>query len=411
MVPALIILSIVALVCFVIIYKQRNRIQAYERKERAIEKDRSQIRHERFLLEAQKDTFNRSNESASNKLAEERAAFQKEKYIAEKEVEELKHYYEGTIKQLDLYIKNKCAAYPRLAGLMADFLSLHYQKSAEYLETKPRPAYTEAMRIRELRIQTKAILAEKKVLEYKLAYIEKLFPNINDIFDSGFNEQTDFELETEENTDRVRLFLSPEEYASLSVTEKNQLALDNYLKQRKSKWQIGRDYEMYIGHRLESKGFKVQYTGILDNLEDMGRDLIASSGKQVYIIQCKNWSSEKTIHEKHVFQLYGTLVLYRLDNPFVNTEGVFVTTTKLSRKARAVARELNITLYESVPLGAFPRIKCNVNRTTGEKIYHLPFDQQYDKTTIEGKYGEFYAFTVAEAESQGFRRAWKHFAS
>jgi hypothetical protein len=36
----------------------------------------------------------------------------------------------------------------------------------------------------------------------------------------------------------------------------------------------------------------------------------------------------------------------------------------------------------------------------------LPFDQQYDVTKVNGK-DEFMAMTVAEAESAGFRRAYK----
>ena len=91
-------------------------------------------------------------------------------------------------------------------------------------------------------------------------------------------------------------------------------------------------------------------------------------------------------------------------------KGIFVTTTKLSDKARAVAKELDIEIVEQLPLGDFPRIKCNVNRTTGEKIYHLPFDQQYDNTVINEKDGEFYSFTVKEAEDNGFRRAWRHYS-
>jgi hypothetical protein len=27
-------------------------------------------------------------------------------------------------------------------------------------------------------------------------------------------------------------------------------------------------------------------------------------------------------------------------------------------------------------------IKCNISKRSGEKIYHLPFDQQYDKVKI-----------------------------
>lgn len=326
------------------------------------------------------------------------------KILLNAEIEE----YEQRAKDSKELIAMKFEAYPYLAGLMADYCTVHYLQSAKELKNKKNPALQEAKRIKELQKETKQIIKDKKELEYKLAYIEKLFPNINDIFDPAFNEQSDFELETEENTDRVRLFITPEEYSSLSVTEKNQLALERYLNGPKSNWQIGRDYEMYIGHLLEDRGFFVEYTGIIEKLEDMGRDLIATQGASTYVVQCKNWSSEKTIHEKHVFQLYGTVVLYKLDNPFFNVKGVFVTTSKLSEKAKQVAKELDITVVEELPLGAFPRIKCNINRTTGERIYHLPFDQQYDRAVISAKDGECYAHTVEEAETKGFRRAWKH---
>ena len=52
-------------------------------------------------------------------------------------------------------------------------------------------------------------------------------------------------------------------------------------------------------------------------------------------------------------------------------------------------------------------IKCNISPTTQERIYHLPFDQQYDKAVIGNVPGEFYADTVAEAEAAGFRRAFR----
>ncbi len=55
----------------------------------------------------------------------------------------------------------------------------------------------------------------------------------------------------------------------------------------------------------------------------------------------------------------------------------------------------------------YPMIKCNINRNTGERIYHLPFDQQYDKCIINPAEGEFYAKTVKEAEENGFRRAMR----
>jgi hypothetical protein len=62
-----------------------------------------------------------------------------------------------------------------------------------------------------------------------------------------------------------------------------------------------------------------------------------------------------------------------------------------------------------MPIADFPRIKCNINYDgLGGKtyIYHLPMDLNYDVTKIENE-GEFMALTVAEAESKGFRRAYK----
>ena len=50
----------------------------------------------------------------------------------------------------------------------------------------------------------------------------------------------------------------------------------------------------------------------------------------------------------------------------------------------------------------------SISSKDGEKIYHLPFDQQYDRTIIGDCAGEFHAFTVKEAEDAGFRRAFKH---
>ncbi len=351
------------------------------------------------------------NEQARKEAENIKSEAIKQKKLVDITYKKLTELNEFTENQLASLIDKKTEIFPEFATMMAELLTYHYTKSADILEKKDHPALTEAKRIRELAKETREIAKEKKILEYKLAYIEKLFPNIIDIFDTDFNSYDNFELETEETTDRTRLFLSPEEYQKLSVTERNQLALDRYIEQRKSKWQIGRDYEMYIGQACEERGYSVQYTGIIKNLEDMGRDLIAIKNTETYIIQCKNWSKEKTIHEKHIFQLYGTVILWKLENPFFDVRGVFVTTTTLSKKAKEVADELDIEVYENVELGEFPRIKCNINRTTGEKIYHLPFDQQYDTAVIEEKNGECYAYTVSEAEEKGFRRALKHFVT
>ena len=96
----------------------------------------------------------------------------------------------------------------------------------------------------------------------------------------------------------------------------------------------------------------------------------------------------------------------RIEHPAKTVSGTFTTTTTLSERARQFAAQLDIHVEEDVPLADYPRIKCNIGRD-GQRIYHLPFDQQYDTTIIEPEKGERWVATVAEAEALGFRRAWR----
>ncbi len=185
---------------------------------------------------------------------------------------------------------------------------------------------------------------------------------------------------------------------------------------------------MYVGHLYEKKGFSIEYKGIIDGFEDLGRDVITVKKNRVCIIQCKYWAQYKEIHEKHIFQLFGTTMEFWLKNykdkkqkktfeqlsSFINEsklKPIFFTSTKLSPKAKEMALALNVETIENEPIGDFPRVKCNINQDENgnqTKIYHLPMDQQYDKTIIGNRPGEFYAYSVKEAEDAGFRRAFRH---
>jgi hypothetical protein len=100
------------------------------------------------------------------------------------------------------------------------------------------------------------------------------------------------------------------------------------------------------------------------------------------------------------------------DRSTLNVSAWFLTTTSLSPVARKAAEWLKVHVKESFALSkAYAMIKCNINQSTKEKIYHLPFDQQYDRTKIIPASGELYAQTVADAEKEGFRRAWRHTGS
>jgi hypothetical protein len=82
------------------------------------------------------------------------------------------------------------------------------------------------------------------------------------------------------------------------------------------------------------------------------------------------------------------------------------TSASVSETAANFASMLGVQIVQNIPLGRYPAIKCNVSLRDGTKIYHLPFDQQYDRTLIEFT-DECYVETVAEAESLGFRRAFR----
>ena len=85
-----------------------------------------------------------------------------------------------------------------------------------------------------------------------------------------------------------------------------------------------------------------------------------------------------------------------------------MTTIDLSSEAKEVADVLSIRV-ERLPLTTdYPMVKCNLSHATGEKIYHLPFDQQYDRVVVGDRLGEQYVATTIEAERLGFRRAWRY---
>jgi len=323
--------------------------------------------------------------------------------------------------------------FPWLAEAYADYFALRDGKLVDYLVHKRHPAYTAAEAVREIKKEKRELVKQNKVIVYKLHYLEKLFPWISELIAESEDEdipvRVDGDVEEGENEDRVRDYLTPEEYRSLPSVERNQKALDRYLKNRnKSKWAIGRDYEMYVGYLFSQKGYSIHYKGIIDGFEDLGRDLIATKGNEICIIQCKHWAQYKEIHEKHVFQLFGTTMEYWVRyfggaqkqksfeafSHLLNEHRlrpIFFTSTSLSEKAKEMAQALSVEVVEKEPPGEFPRIKCNINiGETGRKtkIYHLPMDQQYDRTIVGNKDGEFYAFTVKEAEDAGFRRAFKH---
>lgn len=316
-------------------------------------------------------------------------------------------------KKEDLVNKEKvlleqAQTYPWFADLLA-----RYQREVDtYRESLlPSSAWKSAKIVKEIKREKKELKIQYELLRNQLDVYESMFPWLEEFKLLSNQEIVQYaSRSSDKEYNAVRNWLSPDEYAKLTDREKNQLALDRYNKRQKTDWEAGIEYERYIGYLCETKGGTVTYTGARNGLNDLGRDLVVTLDKKIYVIQCKRWSSKKQIHEKHIFQLFGTCILMKVDKS-VPVIPVFVTTTVLSDTAKECAKELNITVFEQIPLHKYPQIKCNINHATGEKIYHLPFDQQYDTIVIEPETGEFYAQTAEEAENHGFRRAFKHMSA
>lgn len=307
-----------------------------------------------------------------------------------------------------------------VASLYSDAESIIFDQAAEYLDEDKR-AWKSAEIVKDLKHKYRELLENYKELQYKYEYMLAQFPEL-----TNYIEEHSYEIISgtdDDDDDHARNWLSQEEYDSLSEVERNQRALDNWLSgHKRTNSEVGYDYEMYIGYRYRTSPifkWKVEQYGISKGLNDLGRDIIATredleTGDTIVdIVQCKYWSQEKQIHENVIAQLFGTGMMYKLEHKDdvrakgkLKVSATLMTSTQPSEMASRFAKFLGVNI-RVVPMQEYPRIKCNVNRSTGEKIYHLPFDQQYHNVKIEND-DEFYASTVAEAVSKGFRRAHKH---
>ena len=336
------------------------------------------------------------------------------------------------LRKINFILTKETNPFRQTASCIADLQTLNYKSEENFLKYKKRSAYKAAEVVSDLRKTTKNAIQKEREATYKLETIISLFPELETYI---YNKDELVELckfnsseDLKKNYDCARDYLSKEEYSQLTPVERNQLALDRYIEKRnKSNWAIGRDYEMSCAYILEKEGYFVEMNGILNKFGDLGRDIIAhrefknnlfdwDSKFEILVIQCKYWSNKREIHENVIMQLYGTYIAYRIEQEqqgymrFINkiTPVLMIPSfSVLSETAKRFVETLDIKLVIQ-DMVEFPRIKCNINGTN--KIYHLPFDQQYDNTQIKNK-GEFYAFSVKEAEEKGFRRAMRHFVN
>lgn len=358
-----------------------------------------------------KDTNNLLTKEKRSLELSYKAKLRNAEYAHQAEIKLLTQKYEHLEK-----LESNLTAIPYMSAIIADYETYGLEALAKSLDwgyaTK---RMDKVASIREIRKAAKEMAQKNLESKYQLQYLLELFPNLQDVIETDYNQLPVVKIEEVGDYDCARDWLSKEEYQSLDTIKRNQLALDRYLdSHNKTKWQIGRDYELYVGYVYSQNGYDVDYFGSYMGIEDLGRDLIAKKNGKTVIIQCKYWSSDKVIHEKHITQLYGTMASYIVENNLAKKDvsALLITNICLSDQAKKMADYLKVKYIEAFDKGEYPCIKCNIGHSEfgDEKIYHLPFDQQYDATKIS-KPGEFFAMTVKEAEDKGFRRAFKWFAN
>ena len=392
---------------------KRNADKQIARLKDAFEKECAQIRESVrwHTIKEQEEKTAKMLSACNTEIASRKKAAENKLRQIEKDIELTQSKHSVILGGIEEFKSGILSTRKWLAQNIADIIAAKH----DLLEQQKLKAPSTTEKHQKLKKEHRDLLEKYAFLEAQLASYKEYFPFLDEYEELILDERIDVsslsDSEKSSTIDKAMLFLDKEEYDKLSEGEKYQLALDRYKKRNMNNWEIGRHYERYIGYKYESEGWDVIYHGAIKGFEDMGRDLVCSKGKQIHIVQAKCWSKSKTIHEKHIFQLYGTTLLFEMTQKLSKTpKAVFVTTTQLSDVAREAASRLGITI-RNVDLSLdYPMIKCNISRGDKEKIYHLPFDQQYDRIKIDDP-GECYAMTVKDAEDKGFRRAKKYFGT
>lgn len=141
--------------------------------------------------------------------------------------------------------------------------------------------------------------------------------------------------------------------------KKYQIALNRYWARKKTKWEIGRDFERFVGYNYEKNGFNVEYFGATQGLEDFGRDLICEKNGITHIVQCKNIGQSTRLYMKNISisylerQLCITVQLNKCTknlNVYLQSlmkkeiVPVFITSIKLSDEAREFRRHIRCVI-------------------------------------------------------------------
>ncbi len=79
----------------------------------------------------------------------------------------------------------------------------------------------------------------------------------------------------------------------------------------KERIEKGKKFEIFIGKRLEKKGYKVDYNGERKGKKDDGIDLVAYMRNITLLVQCKNWKADgRKIKHNHLKEFLGNCEVY-----------------------------------------------------------------------------------------------------
>ena len=160
---------------------------------------------------------------------------------------------------INALIADKTVAADLVAGAWGDYENAVADARADVLSAKSRPALAAAEEVREKGRRLAALRRESKYARWLLELYEWHFPWLADLREEGtlgelLEGGPGVEDDTDGEADPVERWVTKAEFGAMTSAERNQVALDRFLRGRQSPWQIGRDYELYIGYLAGAGG-------------------------------------------------------------------------------------------------------------------------------------------------------------